>query len=441
VEDSRAATDSPSAESCRVPLAAPRIGAFAVQIQYPFSIDELQADKGIPVSVPLVMPTNGELGNNEVVASAVSAVRFLACSGPWGNDTSDKPQETSSGADVRWTTHGPQSEFTVTAQWVERSSRWGTIVERMWIQTWFTDAARQDRAVFRFVTTAPQLRIALPHGTSSDDLVVLLDGSPVVPQIADDGMITVHMAQDSLATQHRLELRYRIAMVMRELRSFTLQRARIEGEPWIRHAYWHVVVPQDIHFVDGARGFAREFVWQWDGWVWRRRPLLTQGQLENWSGATEDETVPNKVNQYLFSSVGTVDQLHLWTANRSSIVLVASAVALVAGLLWIYAPWSRGGGFLLGTAVIWLALGVRFPDLAVLGAQAAVLGCGAALLAGWLRFMIARRSHQSGSVVRKSARVVNASVTPHRFVITRPDSGSTPSARPAGGPTSNVSSM
>jgi hypothetical protein len=64
-------------------------------------------------------------------------------------------------------------------------------------------------------------------------------------------------------------------------------------------------------------------------------------------------------------------------------------------LVLIYVPIVRRAGVLFGAAVLLLAFGLRFPDLALLGAQASVLGLVFVCLAGWLRIMLGRRQRRT----------------------------------------------
>ena len=71
---------------------------------------------------------------------------------------------------------------------------------------------------------------------------------------------------------------------------------------------------------------------------------------------------------------GDAQQAELHTAGRTWIVLWASGVALVAGLLLIYVPASRRPATLLVVGIGLLAAGLIAPEPTLLLAQAAGLG-------------------------------------------------------------------
>jgi hypothetical protein len=138
-------------------------------------------------------------------------------------------------------------------------------------------------------------------------------------------------------------------------------------------------------------GFTGEFTWGWSGAFWSRRPLLEQAELETWSGATQRTPVPKTTNAYLFSSIGDSPQCKFTTAGRSWIVLIASGVALVGGLLLIYVPVSRHPASLFTVAVLLACVGIIYPEPTLLIAQAATLGLALVLLACLLERGVARR--------------------------------------------------
>jgi hypothetical protein len=97
-------------------------------------------------------------------------------------------------------------------------------------------------------------------------------------------------------------------------------------------------------------------------------------------------------------------------AGRSQIVLAASAVVLVAGLLLLYVPACRRPAAMFVAGVAGLALAVLYPDPAALLLQAASLGLFLVLVAIVLQRAVAngrerpfpeRRS--SSSIVRRAS--------------------------------------
>jgi hypothetical protein len=78
------------------------------------------------------------------------------------------------------------------------------------------------------------------------------------------------------------------------------------------------------------------------------------------------------------------------------IVLLASAVALIAGLVLIYVPATRHPAALLLAAVVLGSFAVIYPEPTLLAAQAASLGLAATFLAAILQRIMLRRRPGAG---------------------------------------------
>ena len=105
----------------------------------------------------------------------------------------------------------------------------------------------------------------------------------------------------------------------------------------------------------------------------------------------EAEPLPAGTNRYLFSRLGDATSLSIRVAERALIVLSASGVALILGLLLIYVPFVRQAGMLFVLGLTLVTLGLLFPEPALLLAQASSLGVLLAILSAWLRDSHLRR--------------------------------------------------
>jgi hypothetical protein len=114
-------------------------------------------------------------------------------------------------------------------------------------------------------------------------------------------------------------------------------------------------------------------------------------------------TANNSTNRYLFSTVGTVEPLEVYTLSRARLVLWASLPLLIVGLLLIYFPAARHPGLLFAVAVL-LAAGTLFdPEVALLVAQASVLGVVLTAIAALLSRSSVRPATHSTVAVRGSS--------------------------------------
>jgi hypothetical protein len=154
-----------------------------------------------------------------------------------------------------------------------------------------------------------------------------------------------------------------------------------------------LALPRDEHLVIGPKGLTSEFRWGWNGTFWGRIPVWEQADLEGWCGvpSADPGPAPGATSRYLFSSLGRVRECEVWTASRSLIVLSASAIALVAGLMLMYVPATRHPVALLTAAVALTSAALLHPGPTLLALEAASLGLALTLLAGLLQRSVARR--------------------------------------------------
>ena len=162
-------------------------------------------------------------------------------------------------------------------------------------------------------------------------------------------------------------------------------------DTWVRRDYWQLLLPPEEHVLVPPSQWTGEFAWDWNHFYYGRQPVLDQTDLERWVGLPNPGGTPASagMNVYLFSSLGRIGPAEIVTAGRSTIVFVASGIALLAGLLLIYVRAARHPVVLLAAAAILAGLTAVQPELAVLAAQASAVGLALVLLAVFLRRLTA----------------------------------------------------
>ena len=398
-------TDSadPSKVRIEVPLPGPRLGAFEVVARYRGEISQWIADGSLPMTgpfvVPLVMPTLASLDHNSATIDGESAMRVQPLDETW--KVTEESPDLLPGSD-RSELHLVASQATpqITLSWKpgEQHEPNGTVVDRAWIQTWISGNVRQDRAVYRFTTSAEQVSLTLPAEISAGNLEARLDRRFLRPAIDNDGIILVKLPPGPEHQSHVLEIRYQWHGAAERSHFIDARWPHFAEGVWVQRMYWQLVLPSTEHLIFAPAELTPEFNWKWSGLGWGRQASLDQAELEKWSGAMTAEPVPDATNRYLFSAMGSPMKICATSAARWQIVLVSAAAALGVGLLLLYVPLGRKAGTLLAIGIVMLALSASMPDAAVLFAQAAMLGLGLVVLAGLLRQSMARR-RAMGSVI------------------------------------------
>jgi hypothetical protein len=188
----------------------------------------------------------------------------------------------------------------------------------------------------------------------------------------------------------------------------SLEFPRLGRDASVQRMYWQLVLPPKEHVVEPPASFSGEFSWGWNGLFWGRKPLLEQRQLERWCGARELADVAGDANRYLFSTLGPVSRCEVRTAMRPLIVMGASGIALVLGLLLIYVPALRHPAVMLVGAVLVGGAAILYPEPALLLGQAASLGVVLTILAGLLQRGVVRHrvippQEVSSSIIERSS--------------------------------------
>lgn len=189
----------------------------------------------------------------------------------------------------------------------------------------------------------------------------------------------------------------------------------IEGASGPGYCYWQLICPDNEHLLWTPGDVMPEMQWVRKGAFHHRQGMLSQADLERWSGGSSQTRPPAAAHQYLFSTIGPLPEIRFQLVERRTVLLAASGAALLAGLALIYVPWLRSPVCLLvvGVAVV----GVAFwqPDLAWQLSQASAAGVGLAVAAGLLRASVARRRQgrvmlrgQAGAGARPAAGIGHA---------------------------------
>jgi hypothetical protein len=366
----------------RVELPTAKLGPVEVAAAFALAKETPVADASAAVRVPLVVPADGSQNANEVRIEAAEGVAVQHVDEPWVVD----PQKTQT-----WRSTVGRSEIVVGVRWETPEPVDDTIVERMWMQSVAGIHARQERAVFRLTTGLPSLRVLLPPGSSGAS--VLVNGVRVEPD-AERGPAALEFPLRLPKSDSRtfvVDVRYRAAGG----EDSVVVAPRLDRSPPVRHAFYQLTYAGDLCLWRYSAGFLPEFEWSWYGLALARRPLLSQSQLEDWVGATHESPIAERANVYLFSTFGEQTPLEVRLVKRTTLVLTASGCVLVFCWALLYLPALRRPLVLIPIAVGLAGVGLAYPDVAPLTAQAAALGAALGFTAALLERNVNRRRRRT----------------------------------------------
>lgn len=399
----------------RVALPTARIGALELLVRYPLELARIPPGASIIAKVPLVMPADGKLGSNRLQVVARPGISVEHRQDEWTAVEKEPAPSSARPYALQVASSRRSHEVELAIHLEEQDASAATIIGQAWVQTWLTANAQQERAVFRFVSNEKELELTLPPGADATTLELWLDRELLRLPATAEGRVVIPLPGNGGQRPHALDARYHFPTPRTGMGRLSVEFPRLGREAWVRRMYWQLVLPANEHLVVEPADFTPESLWGWYGLYWGRRPLLSQSQLEDWCGVPHSRPLPPEVNCYLFSSLGVVERSDVLTAGRTLIVLWASGLALLAGLLLIYVPKARHPLTLLILAVVLGCLVLIYPDPALLFTQAASLGLVMALLAGRLR---ARRARRTRSLLQEVA----SSVVHHNSTRTQPQS-------------------
>ncbi len=371
-----------------------RIGPCELVLRYSVPLPPLPERGWVPVAVPLIAPHSTEPSGNRLVLEEGAELFAELSDDAWDRSDRAAAVEPSEREGALFASAGRRCEVRLRIGPPDMQALGTTVVERAWVQTWLirTDRSdRQDRAVFRVLTDRRRLEARLPQGTAMEHVLVWLDGERLESFSIDGNRLYIPLPGNGTPQTYHLELGYHFLEPIERQGLLSVELPQLGEQVWLRRMYWQLVLPRHEHVIVAPDGFTSESPWAWKGSLFARQPLLEQPELEQWAGAAARTPVSHETNRYLFSMSGYPREAVLRTANRSWIVLGASGLALVAGLVLIYVPAGRHPATLFAVAVGLACVGALYPAPTLLVAQAAGLGLALTLLAGLLERSVARR--------------------------------------------------
>ncbi|MBQ9873625.1 MAG: hypothetical protein IJM30_04090, partial [Thermoguttaceae bacterium] len=402
-----------------IPLdASARKDALTVVVQYDRPKVELTPGATSKIDLPIVVPDERDCRflSNALIVSASAGFELFesAPNSPWIKE-SEEPSDEGDSRRVRYS-----------AQTFERFARFqcdsnadrarvdgSSIVERAWIQSWFSGTARVDRCAYRIVRDAEFVELKLPDGVSPDQVSATLDGTPAKNETSPDRGAVVSgengvVLKASIPRELRrrafvLEVSYvvpnsRPNLFKRNGRSGAQFPKFVDESIWIRRAYWEIVLPYGRHLAGAPKNWSSECVVRRDAGAlfFRRVPSTTSERLAEWVGIDPREPLPKEASVYLCGAFNPPPATSFYVFDRALLVLLGSGIALAFGLGLVYLPATRSPLALFFPCLIGLAIASFHPALALLFLQTAVVGVALVLFAAVFAAAFRRRDSKIG---------------------------------------------
>jgi hypothetical protein len=208
-----------------------------------------------------------------------------------------------------------------------------------------------------------------------------------------------------------------------------LKTPHVVDVQWTKRSYWQLALPSDEHLLGLPSAASAELTWKRRWPFWEKLSRLGQEDLERWTGASRQEPLPQSLNQYLFSSFDAMPEIRVVTAQRRTLLLFVSGLALLAGLLVMYSARCRHPVVLLVVGVALAAVMLIYPDLSMFAVQASALGLILALLAWLLKWAVEVR--ESKRMVLHGATLAGPDSKTVRVPMPRSDSNAFPASTTA----------
>lgn len=458
---------------------APKIGSCVVSLHYVGKPLDFDPNFTRYFTVDLAQPENGTLLSNELTIFAPPGVSVQYNANKktnrfWRLEDSGRAADGRS-TFARYASATQEFGAAFTASLDANDNFDSVIVDRAWLQTWLSDAARVDRVAYRLSGYRERLALRLPDAVRKDRVAVSLDGVPFANVAETNGglfaedekTLVVPIPESVRDREYVLELSYVVqpnatsptsgaASSRPNSNRLDVQFPRFVRLPnadsddavdaqtpqdatddsiWIRRAYWQVLTPFNRHVVVDPDDWTPEYVLRRDGFLgsYRRVSSISQTELCDWVGVAEREAIPLEVNSYLFSGFGQPERSRLFVLDRALLILLGGGAALATGLGLLYFPFFRSRSVLFVFALTTTALVALRPYLAFLFLQTTVFGVLLTLGAALLAKFFGRKDAKTQKVVANVARSAARETTRRRFFGRRDAPRRAESSRVVGG--------
>ena len=183
-----------------------------------------------------------------------------------------------------------------------------TVVNKTWVQSWLTNEWRHDRAVFQLTTSENEIEFKLPAYDQSKGLMVAVDGQVVNPSITESKLVRIATSAQGEPTNIVVEFSYVVPLTHSSLGMIDCEFPRPANSMSTSFFRWQLKMAGDEHLVRYPNNLTPELTWRWHNFCWDRQSALSQHDLEQWTGASQQSAIAeDSTNQYVCFSTAFGD--------------------------------------------------------------------------------------------------------------------------------------
>ncbi|MDA0659911.1 MAG: hypothetical protein O3C60_13870 [Planctomycetota bacterium] len=351
-------------------------GRFSVDLDF-----QLPLTSSGPQRIPLVMPVVDSFDGNTCSLQCDSRWRIRDTPiAPWTRTTGLKTDLPTAFPILQMSSPSEANHLKIDLELVPAEERLQVRVAKFWLQSWFSQTERRDRAVFNFTTQSPTISLNVPP--NARDFHLILDGIAVAanrPSTAPNTYSIPVQRQAKDLDSHVLEVAYHLPHAG-WWRPQSIELARLDHAS-VDVSHLSVVLPSNEFMVSGTSLLTTEQQWRWNGFYWTAESTATQEVMERQISASRQSPPAATSQEFTFSTIGEIDPVAIRFAPRLAIAALVSGMVFLVGIGLIYVPTLRHPTTLLVAVCFLIPLIVTAPQYALFLAQFAGPGILFATLA------------------------------------------------------------
>ena len=271
-------------------------------------------------------------------------------------------------------------------------------VSRAWLNTEVEmDGTLRTHAHYRIVNCPATFPLTLPADARLTAVRWNLQSQPLPTPVArsaagDQFLLSAPITGGEQLLSLDLEVKPETGLTFSD--ALSIDPPRFARELWIAQIYWQLTLPDSQHLLTLPEGWTSQNEWRLTGFLFGRRPVMTQVQLEQWVGvkvAQTGERLDRVGHRYLFTGGSVRRPLAARTMSRSVLILFGAGSALLLGFVLVQVRGSRTVFTFLALAFVLAVVGLWHAEVVAVLFQPALLGVSLAALTAWFDGLIQRR--------------------------------------------------